>query len=222
MPCHSISGPSPISVRCSNAVLRSTFVPPGIVYPPHHYADLCLIAVLGSLVFYPWSSPRLRWPLIIGMAAEHFVNIAILTAVRKAQGARSRRIHAPCVRHGAHPDVVRAVVVVRQASITRCKQVAAWVQAKGRPSRFSLCQPHQTDKERTPSGNRPVRRKARRPWCAPPLWLEWAPRGVGHARPKNSYFGECRCCDVASEDRFRTDSGRTNASRPNCCFAKDT
>ena len=85
LPCHSISGPSPISVRCSNAVLRLTFVPPGIVYPPHHYADLCLIAVLGSLVFYPWSSPRLRWPLIIGMAAEHFVNIAILTAVRKAQ-----------------------------------------------------------------------------------------------------------------------------------------
>jgi len=57
--CCSISGPSPIAARCSSAVPRLTVVPRRIAYP-HHYADPRPIAVLRSIVFHPWSSPRLH------------------------------------------------------------------------------------------------------------------------------------------------------------------
>ena len=77
--CCPISGPSPIAARCSSAVLRSTVVPRRIAYP-HHYADPLPTAVLRSIVFHPWSSPRLHSSRRIGKVTEQVVNIAISTA----------------------------------------------------------------------------------------------------------------------------------------------
>ena len=55
-----------------------TVAPRRIAYP-HRYADPGPIAVLRSIVFYPWSSSRLHSSLRIGKVTEQVVNIAIST-----------------------------------------------------------------------------------------------------------------------------------------------